>query len=86
MGIVYRLEYVHLEEKDKRVVRLMIDGQEYIDEAEARRDFIRSEEAGRNTRMLFCAAALGTGRAALTHAPQAEGDKRFVERKKRSAP
>lgn len=46
MGIVYRLEYVHLEEKDKRVVRLMIDSQEYIDEAEARRDFIRSEEAG----------------------------------------
>ena len=42
MGIVYRLEYVHLEEKDKRVVRLMIDGQEYIDEAEARRDFILS--------------------------------------------
>ena len=41
--IVYRLEYVHLAEKDKRVVRLTIDGKEYIDEAEARRDFIRSE-------------------------------------------
>lgn len=84
MGIVYRLEYVHLEEKDKRVVRLMIDGQEYIDEAEARRDFIRSEEAGRNTRMLFCAAALGTGRAALAHALQAESDKRSVFRTVRS--
>ena len=84
MGIVYRLEYVHLEEKDKRVVRLMIDSQEYIDEAEARRDFIRSEEAGRNTRMLFCAAALGTGHAALTHALQAESDKRSVFRTVRS--
>ena len=84
MGIVYKLEYVHLEEKDKRVVRLMIDGQEYIDEAEARRDFIRSEEAGRNTRMLFCTAALGTGRAALAHALQAERDKRSVFRTVRS--
>ena len=84
MGIVYRLEYVHLEEKDKRVVRLTIDGQEYIDEAEARRDFIRSEEAGRNTRMLFGTAALGTGRAALTHELQAERDKRSVFRTVRS--
>ena len=84
MGIVYRLEYVHLEEKDKRVVRLTIDGQEYIDEAEARRDFIRSEEAGRNMWMLFGTAALGTGRAALTHALQAERDKRSVFRTVRS--
>lgn len=84
MGIVYRLEYVHLEEKDKRVVRLTIDGQEYIDEAESRRDFIRSEEAGRNTRMLFGTAALGTGRVALAHALQAESDKRSVFRTVRS--
>ena len=65
-------------------MRLTIDGQEYIDEAEARRDFIHSEEAGCNTRMLFCAAALGTGRAALAHALQAERDKRSVFRTVRS--
>lgn len=78
MEIVYRLEYVHLEEKDKRVVRLTIDGKEYIDEAETRRDFIRSEEEGRNTWMLSGVAALGTWCAVFTH-------KRFAERKKRSA-
>ena len=65
-------------------MRLTIDGQEYIDEAEARRDFIRSEEAGRNMWMLFCAVALGTGRAALAHALQAESDKRSVFRTVRS--
>ena len=43
MEIVYRLEYVHLVEEDKQVVRLTINGKEYIDEVEARRDFIRSE-------------------------------------------
>ena len=78
IGWKVRLEYVHLAEKDKRVVRLTIDGKEYIDEAEARRDFIRSEEAGRNTWMLSGVAALGTWCAVFTH-------KRFAERKKRSA-
>ena len=81
MGIVYRLEYVHLEEKDKRVVRLTIDGQEYIVVATTRPETML---AGRNMWMLFGTAALGTGRAALTHALQAERDKRSVFRTVRS--
>ena len=76
---------MYLAEKDKQVVRLTVDGKEYIDEAEARRDFIRFDEAGRDTWMLFGVAALSTWYAALTHALQAERDKRFMERKKRSA-
>ena len=51
---------------------------------DARRDFIRFEEAGRDTWMLFGVAALGTWCAVFTHALQEERDKRFTERKKRS--
>ena len=84
IGWKVRLEYVYLAEKDKQVVRLTVDGKEYIDEAEARRDFIRFDEAGRDTWMLFGVAALGTWCAVFTHALQEERDKRFTERKKRS--
>lgn len=57
-GQEIRLEYVPLAENGKLVVRLMIDGEEYIDEDEARRDHIRHVEAGRNTWITVCAVAL----------------------------
>ena len=57
-GREIRLEYVPLAENGKLVVRLMIDGEEYIDEDEARRDHIRHVEAGRNTWIMVCAVAL----------------------------
>lgn len=53
-----RLEYVPLAENGKLVVRLTVDGEEYIDEDEARRDHIRHVEAGRNTWITVCAVAL----------------------------
>ena len=58
IGWKVRLEYVYLAEKDKQVVRLTVDGEEYIDEDEARRDHIRHVEAGRNTWITVCAVAL----------------------------
>lgn len=57
-GREIRLEYVPLAENGKLVVRLTVDGEEYIDEDEARRDHIRHVEAGRNTWITVCAVAL----------------------------
>ena len=57
-GQEIRLEYVPLAENGKLVVRLTVDGEEYIDEDEARRDHIRHVEAGRNTWITVCAVAL----------------------------
>lgn len=57
-GQEIRLEYVPLAENGKLVVRLTIDGEEYIDEDEARIDHIRHVEAGRNTWITVCAVAL----------------------------
>ena len=58
IGQEIRLEYVPLAENGKLVVRLTVDGEEYIDEDEARRDYIRHVEAGRNTWITVCAVAL----------------------------
>ena len=57
-GQEIRLEYVPLAENGKLVVRLTIDGEEYIDKDEARRDHIRYQEAGRNVWIIVCAVAL----------------------------
>ena len=58
IGQEIRLEYVQLAENGKLVVRLTIDGEEYIDEDEARRDHIRYQEAGRNVWITVCAITL----------------------------
>ena len=58
IGWETRLEYMPLAEKTNLVVRLTIDGEEYIDEDEARIDHIRHVEAGRNTWITVCAVAL----------------------------
>ena len=58
LGEEIRLEYAPLTENTKLVLRLTIDGEEYIDEDEARRDHIRYQEAGRNVWITVCAVAL----------------------------
>mgnify|MGYP000033043258 CR=1 FL=1 len=58
IGWETRLEYMPLAEKTKLVVRLTIDGKEYIDKDEALRDHIRSEETGRNLWITVCTIAL----------------------------
>ena len=58
IGWETRLEYMPLAEKTKLVVRLTIDGEEYIDKDEARRDHIRSDETGRNLWIIVCAITL----------------------------
>ena len=58
IGQKIRFEYVQLTKKEKLVVRLTIDGEEYIDAARARRDHIRHAEEGRNLWTIVCAIAL----------------------------
>ena len=58
IGWETRLEYMPLAEKTKLVVRLTIDGKEYIDKDEALRDHIRSEETGRTLWITVCTIAL----------------------------
>ena len=53
-----RLEYAPMTENTKLVLRLTIDGEEYIDEDEARRDHIRYHEVGRNMAIIQCVIAL----------------------------
>ena len=58
IGWETRLEYMPLAEKTNLVVRLTIDGEEYIDKDEALRDHIRSDETGRNLWIIVCAITL----------------------------
>ena len=58
IGWETRLEYMPLAEKTNLVVRLTIDGEEYIDKDEALSDHIRSDETGRNLWIIVCAITL----------------------------
>lgn len=48
IGSMTQIEYVQSSKKNRTVLQLTIDGKNYIDEDEARRDYIAHEKSGRN--------------------------------------